>query len=366
MGMPIIENSGISRVQSITDLVESVSLEQAALAHILNAEGEKLQKTLGNCATFDITIENHLREYDFVYEGNVVYRGISEQGYAFAVFELVDSISGATTLVYCYEVNNFIQPGNHYDQFLLQGNNGISETDANRIRNILFHSFPYISVAAVRAASGIGTLTQAECITATQLAIWRLKDNFVLIHSNANVMALLTWYLELPPLAIQIDPSSIVLTGQSLFAETGCGALFTFSTTGTNYDGTTIPLTYSFDKDIVAIYGAVIQESTINGITTVTVTNLPSNANFTLGVVGTQYLPMDAYTYINSQDLTGLFFQTNYMSAQSNYLCIGNCGTSVILIEKSVNEMIDAVSTLEVVLQLKLAKFKDCLCDRNP
>lgn len=34
------------RSQAITDLFESVALQQAALSHILNAEGEKLQKIL--------------------------------------------------------------------------------------------------------------------------------------------------------------------------------------------------------------------------------------------------------------------------------------------------------------------------------
>jgi len=43
MGMPVIVPSGVDRCQAITDIIESVALEQAALAHILNAEGEKLQ-----------------------------------------------------------------------------------------------------------------------------------------------------------------------------------------------------------------------------------------------------------------------------------------------------------------------------------
>ena len=32
------------RSQAVSDLFESIALQQAALAHILNAEGEKLQK----------------------------------------------------------------------------------------------------------------------------------------------------------------------------------------------------------------------------------------------------------------------------------------------------------------------------------
>src|SRR5574344_986924 len=46
MSMPIIKPSGIKRKESITDIVESVALEQTALSHILNAEGEKIQKVL--------------------------------------------------------------------------------------------------------------------------------------------------------------------------------------------------------------------------------------------------------------------------------------------------------------------------------
>lgn len=43
MGMPIITTSNIERCDAITDIIQSVALEQAALSHILNAEGEKLQ-----------------------------------------------------------------------------------------------------------------------------------------------------------------------------------------------------------------------------------------------------------------------------------------------------------------------------------
>lgn len=46
MGMPIITPSQTSRCQAVSDIIQSVALEQAALSHILNAEGEKLQKIL--------------------------------------------------------------------------------------------------------------------------------------------------------------------------------------------------------------------------------------------------------------------------------------------------------------------------------
>ena len=46
MGMPVITHSDTTRCQAISDIIASVALEQTALAHILNAEGEKLQKVV--------------------------------------------------------------------------------------------------------------------------------------------------------------------------------------------------------------------------------------------------------------------------------------------------------------------------------
>lgn len=46
MGMPVITHSETTRCQAITDIIESVALQETALAHILNAEGEKLQRVI--------------------------------------------------------------------------------------------------------------------------------------------------------------------------------------------------------------------------------------------------------------------------------------------------------------------------------
>ena len=46
MGMPVITSSKIERSQAITDIIQSVALQEAALSHILNAEGEKIQKVV--------------------------------------------------------------------------------------------------------------------------------------------------------------------------------------------------------------------------------------------------------------------------------------------------------------------------------
>jgi len=46
VGMPVITPGDGTREQAITDLIQSVALQEAALAHIMNAEGEKMQKII--------------------------------------------------------------------------------------------------------------------------------------------------------------------------------------------------------------------------------------------------------------------------------------------------------------------------------
>lgn len=49
--MPVITPGTGTRPQAITDIIESVALEQTALSHILNAEGEKIQKIVAVATT---------------------------------------------------------------------------------------------------------------------------------------------------------------------------------------------------------------------------------------------------------------------------------------------------------------------------
>ncbi|MEG1636358.1 MAG: hypothetical protein RR324_02480 [Cellulosilyticaceae bacterium] len=66
MGMPIITPSNTTRCEAITDIIESVSLEQAALSHILNAEGEKLQKIIKTATTSEQMLASNKSVNDMV------------------------------------------------------------------------------------------------------------------------------------------------------------------------------------------------------------------------------------------------------------------------------------------------------------
>lgn len=46
MSMPKIECTHIDKCCAATSLIQSIALEETAISHILNAEGEKIQKVL--------------------------------------------------------------------------------------------------------------------------------------------------------------------------------------------------------------------------------------------------------------------------------------------------------------------------------
>ena len=46
MGMPQLINSGIGRNAAINDVIQSIALEEAALARLLNAEAGKIERAI--------------------------------------------------------------------------------------------------------------------------------------------------------------------------------------------------------------------------------------------------------------------------------------------------------------------------------
>lgn len=60
MSMPVITPGTVTRDQAISDLIESVALQETGLSHILNAEGEKIQAVvaLPNVTTGELLAVN--------------------------------------------------------------------------------------------------------------------------------------------------------------------------------------------------------------------------------------------------------------------------------------------------------------------
>ncbi len=61
MSMPKIECCDIDSCCAAASMVQSIALEEAALSHILNAEGEKLQKVISmhHCSQKELIEVNH-------------------------------------------------------------------------------------------------------------------------------------------------------------------------------------------------------------------------------------------------------------------------------------------------------------------
>ena len=53
MSMPQFPKLDMTLDQSLNSILASIAMEEAALSHILNAEGEKIQYALASCADLD-------------------------------------------------------------------------------------------------------------------------------------------------------------------------------------------------------------------------------------------------------------------------------------------------------------------------
>ena len=60
MGMPVITASTTTRDQAITDLIESIAMQEASMSCILAAEAQKIQKAL----TMEISLDQLLNVND--------------------------------------------------------------------------------------------------------------------------------------------------------------------------------------------------------------------------------------------------------------------------------------------------------------
>lgn len=224
--------------------------------------------------------------------------GLVAGGHQTTLFKLVDGSSN-TSYAYCVDFDTTIVRNSMYARSNVEESGFYSVADAAMIRAIVRNAYPFIGLAELRTRAGISGLTSTQAITAAQLAIWNFSNNASISHANANVTALLSWYFTLAPISSTQTPVGVVSLSSSTQASGDrCSVTYQYSVTGQNVDGSGIVLEYALDKDIVSLYGAVVEElPSSGGVQSVRISNLPFDAVFRFMVSGTQNIAFDAYFY---------------------------------------------------------------------
>ncbi|HEX2785939.1 MAG TPA: thioester domain-containing protein, partial [Ilumatobacteraceae bacterium] len=111
---------------------------------------------------------------------NVTFEGGGTAGAALITLSTAD---GDVLLTYCIDLNTHTGIGVTYDEGSWTQAN---VPDVAKVTAVMQASYPVRTVAQVRAASGITTLTEQEAIAGTQATIWHFTD---LINLDRNVAA---------------------------------------------------------------------------------------------------------------------------------------------------------------------------------
>ena len=263
---------------------------------------------------------------------DLTYVGISEFGLdtntsQTAVFNLQNQ-NYDTYTAYCVDLETSIIDYSKYARMNLEDAQYYSNDDAAHIRSIVKKSYPYVSIQELQTLTSIFNLTTQEAISATQLAIWSHSNSNSETSTNPNVNALLAWYLALPIDNSPTTPVADIVLNQTVSSSLDkYSALFSFKANGHNSDSSPVQLTYQFDKDIVAQFGATITDLGIDdeGFQKIHISNLGLNDTFTINVSGSQVLDQDVYFYESengrhiSQSLVGLYQGVNNISSTSQY-----------------------------------------------
>lgn len=117
-----------------------------------------------------------------------------------SLFEVQQMTTGALYGAYCIKWGPLANAGTNY---MVQT---LAEYTINheKIRGILRHSYPAISYQDFRIASGEATLTDADVIAATQLAIWTVEQNvqpFPIERNKPAIMRAAQYLTQLPGVA---------------------------------------------------------------------------------------------------------------------------------------------------------------------
>ena len=172
--------------------------QQAQIDAELVAKLDNELSNVFNSGTFEVTPSDNEYTFETVYGG---------KGYAYEVsnhmvsgnipqtFVLVDTSDGKTSwtpsglyeygesnyeVVYCCDVETGLEYNFDYKRLNLEDSSYYSDSSASHIRAILLNSYPYITMDEMKerliegglSSTFVDSLTRADMIAATQLAIW--------------------------------------------------------------------------------------------------------------------------------------------------------------------------------------------------
>lgn len=172
--------------------------------------------------------------------------------------------------VYCTDANTTTRSNTTYRRINLEDSTFYPDGSAARLRAVVMHSFPYLTVEKVAQAvnatgeNQVTDLTQGELLNATQAAIWKIAhgDKYTL-RSYFTGMGSIAWY----DLSEFVEPDSLRECVQGANTESNIKAVYDYllSLDGMEplYDAVS---EYTFDN---VVYSAVKQE---DGTYTITVT----------------------------------------------------------------------------------------------
>lgn len=120
------------------------------------------------------------------------YDGDSIDGYSI-IFGLHNDYTGEDfQSLYCTDIPVDATEGSNYQRLNLEDSTYASAI-ANRLRGVLFATYPYITLDELIKNSGIEGLTKSEAITGSQITIWQLAHG-----DNVKVIDFLNFYASNP------------------------------------------------------------------------------------------------------------------------------------------------------------------------
>jgi TQXA domain-containing protein/LPXTG-motif cell wall-anchored protein len=205
---------------------------------------------------------------------------------------------------YCCDLKTHINTSTYMARVELVASNYYSESDAKKIRAIIWNSYPYRSASWVNSHFSLtAALDASQIITATQMAIWHYANDgstVTLKTEDAGIMALYTKLIALPGMAKQVDLAEVhVQTRLVSYASDKVNLEIEYWVTGKNMDGSAVVPEYVFSKNMSTVYGATVTASGPDGDGhyIVKVTNLPKTAEFTFTASANQNASFDAWFY---------------------------------------------------------------------